>query len=47
MRAKCVTCGRDGKLGHNIMYVKVLEDGKRISVPICNRCESQLQVKKR
>lgn len=45
MRETCAIkeCGKAGKLGHGIMYIKVIENGKCISLPLCSKCEAELK----
>ena len=40
-------CGRTGNLGNTIFYRKVYENGKRISLPLCSKCEQQIEVRRR
>jgi len=48
MIVTCRNCPRSGHLGNTIRYVKLTNDtGKRISIPLCNRCQQQVQIIKR
>ena len=45
-------CGKTGNLGNTVRYVKVYEtdvDGKmkRISLPMCTKCETELKERRR
>jgi len=45
MKTKCACCEKTGQLGNGIRYTKVVENNKTISIPLCSRCQVDIETK--